>query len=82
MAEIEERSFVAALLWMTAKGGLWRGQESRRSRIVKGSSIVGAAECGEPLSRMKTRTEVANRAGRITQVKRFARLARLRRRIS
>jgi hypothetical protein len=32
--EIEERSFVAALLWMTAKSGWCAREESRQSRIV------------------------------------------------
>jgi hypothetical protein len=53
LAGIEERSFVAALLWMTAKGGWGRGRSGggagsqsagvllRRSRIVKCGVLLG-----------------------------------------
>jgi hypothetical protein len=54
-AHIEERSFVAALLWITARGGFWaaalvwekRWQSHRTPRVPGGSAFRGGAMFGE-----------------------------------
>jgi hypothetical protein len=47
--KIEERSFVAALLWMTAKGGWWRGDRfaaapERNACAIDGPDAGGVAK--------------------------------------